>query len=140
VSQPEEIVLEERFPGVDDYRRLRSVAGLSPKSAEAALRGLANTLYGVSLKSGGDIIGMGRIIGDGGCFFVVVDIAVQPEYQRRGLGKRIMGALDTWLRANALDSSNVSLFADGDARHLYAQYGFVEAGPVSVGMDYTVRR
>ena len=32
------------------------------------------------------------------------------------------------------------LFADGDARHLYAQYGFVEAGPVSVGMDYTVRR
>ena len=140
MSEPEEIVLEERFPGVDDYRRLRSVAGLSPKSAEAALRGLANTLYGVSLKSGGDIIGMGRIIGDGGCFFVVVDIAVQPEYQRRGLGKRIMGALDTWLRANALDSSNVSLFADGDARHLYAQYGFVEAGPVSVGMDYTVRR
>jgi GNAT superfamily N-acetyltransferase len=140
VSQPEEIVLEERFPGVDDYRRLRSVAGLSPKSAEAALRGLANTLYGVSLKSGGDIIGMGRIIGDGGCFFVVVDIAVQPEYQRRGLGKRIMGALDAWLRDNALDSSNVSLFADGDARHLYAQYGFVEAGPVSVGMDYTVRR
>jgi GNAT superfamily N-acetyltransferase len=140
VSQPEEIVLEERFPGVDDYRRLRSVAGLSPKSAEAALRGLANTLYGVSLKSGGDIIGMGRIIGDGGCFFVVVDIAVQPEYQRRGLGKRIMGALDAWLRDNALDSSNVSLFADGNARHLYAQYGFVEAGPVSVGMDYTVRR
>jgi GNAT superfamily N-acetyltransferase len=71
---------------------------------------------------------------------VVVDIAVQPEYQRRGLGKRIMGALDAWLRANTLNSSNVSLFADGDARHLYARYGFVEAGPVSVGMDYTVRR
>jgi GNAT superfamily N-acetyltransferase len=140
VSELEEIVLVERFPGVDDYRRLRSVAGLSPKSAEAAARGLANTLYGVSLKKGDDTIGMGRIIGDGGCFFVVVDIAVQPEYQRRGLGKRIMTALDAWLRAHAPDSSNVSLFADGDARHLYAQYGFVEAGPVSVGMDYTVRR
>lgn len=140
MNAPEEIVLVERFPGVDDYRRLRSVSGLSPKSAEAAALGLANTLYGVSLKRGDDTIGMGRIIGDGGCFFVVVDIAVQPEYQRRGLGKRIMGGLDAWLRANAPDSSNVSLFADGDARHLYAQYGFVEAGPVSVGMDYTVRR
>lgn len=140
MNAPEEIVLVERFPGVDDYRRLRSVSGLSPKSAEAAALGLANTLYGVSLKRGGDTIGMGRIIGDGGCFFVVVDIAVQPEYQRRGLGKRIMTALDAWLRAHAPDSSNVSLFADGDARHLYAQYGFVEAGPVSVGMDYTVRR
>ncbi|KAF1706394.1 GNAT family N-acetyltransferase [Pseudoxanthomonas sacheonensis] len=140
MSELEEIVLVERFPGVDDYRRLRSVSGLSPKSAEAAALGLANTLYGVSLKRGDDTIGMGRIIGDGGCFFVVVDIAVQPEYQRRGLGKRIMGALDAWLRAHAPDSSNVSLFADGDARHLYAQYGFVEAGPVSVGMDYIVRR
>lgn len=134
------IDLVERFPGVDDYRRLRSVAGLSPKSAEAAVLGLANTLYGVSLVLGENTIGMGRIIGDGGCFFVVVDIAVQPEYQRRGLGKRIMGALDAWLRANAPDSAHVSLFADGDARHLYAQYGFVEAGPVTVGMDYTVRR
>ncbi len=140
MNAPDEIALVEQFPGVEDYRRLRSVAGLSPKSAEAAVLGLANTLYGVSLKLCNDTIGMGRIIGDGGCFFVVVDIAVQPEYQRRGLGKRIMGALDAWLRANAPDSSNVSLFADGDARHLYAQYGFVEAGPVSVGMDYTVRR
>jgi GNAT superfamily N-acetyltransferase len=140
VSALEDIALVEHFPGVDDYRRLRRVAGLSPKSAEAAVRGLANTLYGVSLVLGDDVVGMGRIIGDGGCFFVVVDIAVQPEYQRRGLGKRIMTALDAWLRANALDSSNVSLFADGDARHLYAQYGFVETGPVSVGMDYTVRR
>lgn len=131
--------LVERFPGIDDYRRLRSATGLSPKSAEAAARGLANTLYGVSVVNGDRVIGMGRIIGDGGCFFVVVDIAVQPEFQKRGLGKRIMDALDAWLRANAPVSSNVSLFADGDARHLYAKYGFVEAGPVSVGMDYTVK-
>ncbi|MET0581115.1 MAG: GNAT family N-acetyltransferase [Pseudoxanthomonas sp.] len=136
----DEVALVEKFPGVDDYRRLRSVAGLSPKSAEAAVSGLANTIYGVSLVVSGNTVGMGRIIGDGGCFFVVVDIAVQPEYQRRGLGKRIMGALDAWLRANAPESSNVSLFADGDARHLYAQYGFVETGPISVGMDYTIKR
>ena len=132
--------LVERFPGIDDYRRLRSVAGLSPKSAEAAALGLGNTLFGVSVVHGERTIGMGRIIGDGGCFFVVVDIAVQPEYQRQGLGKKIMGSLDAWLREHAPVSSNVSLFADGDAKHLYAQYGFVEAGPVSVGMDYTIKR
>ena len=139
MSATEGFILVERFPGIDDYRRLRSVAGLSPRSAEAAARGLANTLYGVSVIDGEHAIGMGRIIGDGGCFFVVVDIAVQPEFQKRGLGKRIMDALDAWLRANAPVSSNVSLFADGAAKHLYAKYGFVEAGPVSVGMDYTVK-
>ncbi len=140
MSTTEEFFVVERFPGVDDYRRLRSVTGLSPKSAEAAVLGLANTLFGVSIVHGARTVGMGRIIGDGGCFFVVVDIAVQPEYQRRGLGKKIMDALDAWLRENAPVSSNVSLFADGDAKHLYAKYGFVEAGPISVGMDYTVKR
>ena len=131
--------LLDRFPGIDDYRRLRVATGLSQRSAEAAARGLLNTIFGVSVLHGGSVIGMGRIIGDGGCFFMVVDIAVEPAHQKRGLGKRIMSALDSWLRANAPVSSNVSLFADGEAKRLYAQYGFVEAGPVSVGMDYTVR-
>jgi GNAT superfamily N-acetyltransferase len=131
--------LAEGFPEADDYRRLRVAAGLSPRSAEAAARGLPNTIFGVRVLHEGRVIGMGRIIGDGGCFFTVVDIAVEPAHQKRGLGKRIMAALDAWLRANAPVSSNVSLFADGEARRLYAQYGFVEAGPVSVGMDYTVR-
>lgn len=139
MSVADSFSLVERFPGIDDYRRLRSAAGLSAKSVEAAARGLANTLYGVSMIDGERVVGMGRIIGDGGCFFVVVDIAVQPEFQKRGLGKRIMDALDAWLRANAPVSANVSLFADGDAKHLYAKYGFVEAGPVSVGMDYTIK-
>jgi hypothetical protein len=69
---------------------------------------------------------MGRIIGDGGCFYTVVDIAVAPPFQGRGLGKRIMKALDEWLRENAEPSAYVTLVADGEARHLYAKYGFVE--------------
>ena len=70
--------LVERFPGIDDYRRLRVATGLSPRSAEAAARGLPNTLFGVSVLYGEQVIGMGRVIGDGGCFFTVVDIAVEP--------------------------------------------------------------
>jgi GNAT superfamily N-acetyltransferase len=95
-------------------------------------------LYGVSLQRDGEVIGMGRIIGDGGCFYTVVDIAVAPEYQGRGLGKRIMTALDAWLRENAEPSAYVTLVADGEARHLYAKYGFVETAPASVNMEYIV--
>ena len=133
----DDIVLVERAPGIDDYRRLRAVTGLSPKSEAAALRGLANTSYGVSLLRRDEVVGMGRIVGDDGCFYFVVDIAVIPELQGRGLGKRIMDALDAWLRANAPPSAHVSLFADGAARHLYAQYGFAQSDH-SVGMFYRV--
>lgn len=133
-----EIQLVERFPEADDYCRLRTQAGMSPKTLEAARKGLPNTLYGVSLRHDDEVIGMGRIIGDGGCFFTVVDIAVAPAYQGRGLGKLIMGALDTWLRTNAEPSAYVTLVADGDAKYLYAKYGFVETAPASVNMEYIV--
>lgn len=130
------IELVERFPDVDDYCRLRRLAGMTPKTHEAAQAGLPNTLYGVRLQRDGAVVGMGRVIGDGGCFFIVVDIAVAPELQGRGLGKRIMAALDAWLRAHAPASAYVSLVADGDAKHLYAQYGFRETWPASVNMEY----
>jgi GNAT superfamily N-acetyltransferase len=134
----ENIQLVERFPDAGDYCRLRSVAGMSPKTLEAARKGLPNTLYGVSLRVDGELVGMGRIIGDGGCFYTVVDIAVAPPWQGQGLGKRIMSALDAWLRRNAEPSAYVTLVADGDARFLYSKYGFVETAPASVNMEYIV--
>lgn len=133
-----QVELIERFPGADDYCRLRAHAGMAPRTLDAAQRGLPNTLYGVSLLLDGEVVGMGRVIGDGGCFFVVVDIAVAPALQGQGLGKRIMAALDDWLRANAPPSAVVSLAADGDAKHLYAKFGFVETTPFSVNMEYQV--
>ena len=132
----QDVELVERFPGVDDYRRLRALAGMSPRTRQAAERGLPNTLYGVSLLRDGEVVGMGRIIGDGGCFYTVVDIAVAPAYQGQGHGRRIMDALDAWLRANAQSSAFVTLVADGDARHLYAKYGFAESAPAAVNMEY----
>jgi len=132
------IALVERFPDVETYRRMRVEAGLAPKTVEAARRGLANTLYGVSLVRDGEIVGMGRIIGDNGTVFTVVDIAVTPAWQGRGLGKRILAALDAWLQANVPESAYVTLVADGDAKHLYAKFGFAETAPVSVNMEYVM--
>jgi len=131
-----DIALIERFPGVEDYRRLRVEAGLLPKTLEAATRGLERTLYGVSLVRDGEVVGMGRIIGDNGTVFTVVDIAVVPALQGRGMGRRILSALDTWLRANVPESAYVTLVADGDAKYLYAKFGFAESAPFAVNMEY----
>jgi len=134
----DDIVLVERFPDVDDYLRLRAAAGMHEKTREAAARALPNTLYGVQLQRDGELVAMGRVIGDNGCFFTVVDIAVAPEWQGQGLGKRIMAALDAWLLRNVPPSAYVTLVADGDAKYLYAQFGFVESAPVAVNMEYVM--
>ena len=139
MSGVEAVELVESFPDVPTYRRLRMQTGLSPKSQDAATRGLANTLYGVSLVRDAEVIGMGRVIGDNGTGFAIVDIAVRRDHQGRGLGKRIMAALDAWLRAHAPESAYVMLIADGDARHLYAQFGFTDTAPASISMAYVAR-
>ncbi|NUU20594.1 MAG: GNAT family N-acetyltransferase [Streptomycetaceae bacterium] len=130
--------LRAEIPSVATYRMLRPGSGLSEKSLEAAERGLPGTWYAVTVYLGDAPVGMGRIIGDGGLFFQVVDICVLPEHQRRGLGKRIMRALSDEIARRVPESAHVSLIADGDAKFLYEQYGFVETAPGGVGMAYVV--
>jgi GNAT superfamily N-acetyltransferase len=126
--------LRRETPSIETYRHLRASAGMSPKSAEAAALGLPATLFAVQVVHGEEIVGIGRVIGDGGCFFQVVDIAVLPAHQGRGLGKWIVAEITAWLRTNVPPSGYVSLIADGQAHALYAQFGFVPTAPRSIGM------
>ena len=123
-------------PSAETYRHLRVACGLSPKTAEAAARGLPNTLFAVQLLFDNEPVGMGRVIGDGGTAFQVVDIAVLPRHQGQGLGKLIMGEIATWLRAHVPESGYVSLLADVPADALYAQFGFVHTAPATLGMAW----
>lgn len=123
-----------RTPAVGEYLRLRAAAGLSPFSEEAASRGLAGTVFAVVLQQGSLAVGMGRLIGDGGCFFQIVDIAVDPSHQGRGLGKAIMGELMDFVTKNLPASAYVSLIADVPANRLYEKFGFIETAPRSLGM------
>lgn len=124
-------------PEVADYVRLRRVAGLHVFPEELARRGLAATIRGVTVLHGGRAVGMGRIIGDGGCFHQIVDIAVDPDHQGAGLGRRIVEALMDYV--NALpDGSYVSLIADTPANELYEEFGFRETAPDSLGMKLIV--
>jgi GNAT superfamily N-acetyltransferase len=133
-----EFVLVARLPTIAEYRSLRRLSGLSEKTEDAAARGLPNTLHAVVVEADGMAVGMGRVIGDGGTAYQLVDIAVLPEHQGKGLGKRIVGALVEWLHANAPKSAYVSLIADGPAKHLYAQYGFKDTAPASIGMAFKI--
>jgi ribosomal protein S18 acetylase RimI-like enzyme len=126
-------------PSVETYRALRSGSGLSGKTIEAAERGLPRTLFAVQILDGANPIGMGRVVGDGGCFYQVVDIAVLKEHQGKGIGKMIMAEIVEYIETSVPESGYVSLIADGNAQNLYAQFGFVPTAPRSVGMAFKRR-
>jgi ribosomal protein S18 acetylase RimI-like enzyme len=85
---PKGYVLRAGTPTVDDYMRLRANSGLTPRTREQsvlALPGSWAACHAVDTASS-ETVGMGRLIGDGGWYFHVVDMAVLPAHQRRGIG------------------------------------------------------
>jgi ribosomal protein S18 acetylase RimI-like enzyme len=127
-------------PSVDEFQQLRIDCGLSPKSKRAAEQGLPNSLFATTVRQGDRLIAMGRVVGDGGCNFELVDIAVHPQFQRQGIAQNVMAAIMSYLDTAAPDSAYVSLIADHHSPALYAKYGFKPTAPNSIGMGYIVKK
>ena len=158
MSLPPSYSLSSTLPSPEDYNALRQASGLGSFSLAAATLGLPNSLFTIvlyhhpesphdattgppasnstpvkTLES--EIIGMGRVTGDGGCFYQVTDICVLPSHRGKGFGKVIMAEIEKWLRENVPKSGFVALLADGDAYRLYEQFGFRLSAPASLGMS-----
>ncbi|MBO1198684.1 GNAT family N-acetyltransferase [Staphylococcus simiae] len=128
------ITIKNKIPSVNDYCELRKNAGMSPKTPQAAEKGLPNACYTVTIYDDDALIGMGRIIGDGGTAFQIVDIAVRKDYQGQGYGRTIMEHIMTYIKDVAVESTYVSLIADYPADKLYEKFGFIPTEPHSGGM------
>jgi GNAT superfamily N-acetyltransferase len=124
----------ERTPEVGEYNRVREAAGLSVKDEIAARHGLANTLYGVCVMHDGMTVGIGRVIGDGGLFYDIVDVAVIAKHQKKGVGKLIMDALMNYIDAHARHTSIICLLANRGVAPFYEKYGFKARDPDMPGM------
>ncbi len=99
-------------PSPEDYCNLRANAGMSSKSIEAAIKGLPHACFNVTLYENDMLIGMGRVIGDGGTVFQIVDIAVKDTYQGLGHGMTIMHEIMKYIESVAEEGTYVSLIAD----------------------------
>ncbi|MEX2962547.1 GNAT family N-acetyltransferase [Microbulbifer sp. TYP-18] len=126
------IKYEEKVPSPREYCDLRVKAGLSAKSLEAARIGLPNSLYGISIRDAETLIAMGRVVGDAACNFEVVDVAVDPGYQGKGLGRKVMEYIDSYLASVALEGSYISMIADEPM--FYEKLGYRLVFPASQGM------
>ncbi|MCT4777504.1 MULTISPECIES: GNAT family N-acetyltransferase [Exiguobacterium] len=135
-----EVEVRIETPTPEEHQRLRVIAGMPKRSDSGTVKGLANTLYGVCLYKDDQMVGMGRVVGDGGMVFHLVDIVVDPECQGLGLGKLIVEQLMDWILQEADETAIISLIADIPADGLYRQFGFDYSRPESVGMEYQWNR
>lgn len=139
----------EGLPTPQVYHDLRKLAGMTPPPLEAVPKALENSFVAILAYESKSMldestpspdqkpVAMGRLVGDKSLFLILVDVAVHPEHQRRGLGKRIMKALIDYVDAHA-PQAYVSLVAEPVAQKLYPQYGFKDVQP-SIGMYRMIR-
>ena len=97
-----------------------------PPSFEQVELGLKNSAFRVSVFDGEKIVGMARMIGDLGLCYYIKDVAVLPEYQRRGIGRMMIEELLKFIDKNGVSGTEifVELCAMPDKIPFYEKFGF----------------
>ena len=129
----EAIMIRGALPDVETCLALRRAVGWPVPEADALARALSGTLYSVIAEVAGRTVGMTRVLGDGVLCFLVQDLIVHPDYQRQGVGTRLMDAAMAYIDSHAARKAYVALFSARGLEHFYERYGFVVRPSASGG-------
>jgi len=132
-------LLVERSPTAEEYKRFRQAVGWYNIDIDAVRVGLRNSLFSVCVIHKDEVIGCGRVVGDDGIYFYIQDVIVLPEFQNKGIGKRIMDAIMSHLNSKANPNAFIGLMAAKGVSKFYQKYGFVERPADAPGM-FLVRK
>jgi GNAT superfamily N-acetyltransferase len=133
-----EIKLVEDLPAAADYNRLRAAVGWGRLDLALVSAALPHSLYGVCAFVGETLVGMARVIGDGGLVFYIQDVIVLPDHQGQGIGARMMAAVMEYIRAHASQNSVIGLMSAKGKENFYTRYGFSARPNEKLGCGMTI--
>lgn len=109
----------------EDYSKLRESVGWMLFSKEQTQMALMNSLYTVIAVKDSQTVGMGRLTGDG-MYYMIVDIVVQPNYQKQGIGTKIVNMIIEFVDKETPigGRSSIQLIAEKGKETFYEKLGF----------------
>lgn len=117
--------LVQRRPTPAEHQALITAVGWNSfTNPEAAAASLPQSLFCVVAEFEGALVGMSRVIGDGQQFFYVMDVAVHPDHQGRGIGTALMNEVVVYIRRTAPPKALVGLFTGMNRASFYERFGF----------------
>ena len=119
------MIYRENALSYDDYCRLRESVAWLNFSREQTEKALNNSLYTVIAEDDGKVVGMGRMTGDG-LYYLIVDIVVQPDHQKKGIGSTIIDMMIDYVDKETPigGRSSVQLTAEKGKETFYEKRGF----------------
>lgn len=77
---------------VNEYCELRAAVGWQAIIEEQAQSGLDHSSFIIACRDNSEIVGCARIFWDKGYIAYLADVMVKPEYQKQGIGKKMVNA------------------------------------------------
>lgn len=108
-----------------DYVLLRNSVGWNHFDDNQMNQAVQNSLYTITVLKEQQTVAMGRLIGDG-MYYLIADIIVKLEYQKQGIGSRIIDMILKYIedRTPAGGRSSVQLIAEKGKETFYKKKGF----------------
>ena len=136
-----EIDYRQEIPEIDPLYSLFQTTGWykhNPISPCELAQAIANSQYTISAYAGSKLVGFGRVVTDGVLHAMIYEMIVEPDHQKRGIGKRILKLLvDYCLQRNIRD---IQLFCAKGKRGFYEKFGFSTRPEDAPGMQYSLKR
>jgi ribosomal protein S18 acetylase RimI-like enzyme len=120
-------------PSIEEFLNLRDKIGWGELDFNLAKTSLNNSLFHVIVRDKSQLIGMGRIVGDGAMYFYIQDVIVDPSYQNSGVGSALMEHIENFLSVAAIKGSTIGLLAAKGKEDFYTRYGYMLRPSNSLG-------
>lgn len=121
---------------VEEYFYLRDKVNWKPLTDRQAQLAVSNCLFNVkAVDENGNILGMGRIVGDGAVISYIQDLIVIPEAQGKGIGSLIIERLIAYVKSLCEGGSEMMLclMCAKGREPFYIKHGFVARPTDSLG-------
>lgn len=95
---------------------------------EQVEKALAASAYKVTMLVDGNVVGMGRLVGDGVIYWYLQDIVVAPEYQGMNLGRQLINHLIAQAKKRSIPNSEIiiGLLSIKGKEEFYEKLGFIK--------------
>ncbi|MBR6754196.1 MAG: GNAT family N-acetyltransferase, partial [Clostridia bacterium] len=92
------IILDNQLKA-DDFIRLFAAVGWGDVPRDMVETALRNSYASFSLVHESHVVGMARLLGDGAMAFFLKDFVIEPTFQGRGAGRRLLAHIEEYIRS-----------------------------------------
>lgn len=121
------VTLISNHMGIDTYLELRKAVGFKPLSRTQAKKALEHSLYIVCAYMDAQIVGMGRLVGDGAVICYIQDLMIHPDFQHCGIGSVLIEDLIRYVEELCEEGTEImlDLMCAVGREPFYQKHGFI---------------